>query len=129
MFLARDLEPDAVTKSLGLAPTRAWRRGNRKPVGRAKHTYGGWQRVVPASVERRPIESQLAYWVRTIQSRRSAVRRLSKQGAQCILDVFVISEDFAAALLDPKLLAAVAELGFELHLSFHAYDREKRRAS
>jgi hypothetical protein len=127
MILGRDLDPDTVSRKLKLVARRSWRRGDRKIIGDSRHKYGGWQRVVPDSVGHRPLVTQLAYWARLLGPRKRELREMSRAGYQCILDIFVLAEEGAVALIEPKLLRAVASLGLELHVSFEVYDRETRR--
>ena len=129
MILGDDLDPDEVSDRLGLAPSQAWRKGERhsfaKPDGSklefmSKHRGGGWKRFIGAGQEKLPLEAQLEFWHRKLRSRIAALSSFRSKGWDCVLDLFVTTDETASIIFSADLQSQISELGVELRISIWA---------
>ncbi len=84
------LDPDEVTRDLGVSPDKVWRRGERKsyalPDGSVRtfasiNERSGWKRFIADDLLNTPLSDQINHWLAFIQPRETALRRLYDDGA------------------------------------------------
>jgi hypothetical protein len=120
MILGLDLKPGEVSKLLRMRPNQSWRKEYRKLSGE-KHQWSGWKKSMPASLQSKNLDSQLAYWCRKLKGRGSAIRRLSTPRNNCVLRCFVITHETASIIIGKQLQQALARTGLVIELAISAY--------
>lgn len=131
IVLGDHLEPELVTRSLGVFPDQAWRRGERPiiktPSGRfIPHPmiseWGGWKRFLPENLISEPIECQLAYWVETLEPKAAAIREMIAAGHTIKIDIFFSSSDCQVIELPSGLLRTLGELGIDVVINVYPHN-------
>jgi hypothetical protein len=129
MILGEDLDPDMVSRELGLTPSQAWRKGEKKSYLRAngtthrfesRHEWGGWKLFLDPEHKNDPVEAQLEYWSELLGPRLNSITQLKSKGFECLLNIFVTSGETVCIVIPDQLQKSVASLGLDLHLSFIA---------
>jgi len=122
MFLGDDLIPTDVTNLLALRPNQSWKRDDVKSFGSSSHKYkwGGWKKYLPKSLHEKTLDVQVAYWARTLASKKTPIRKISKSSALCALDCFITTSATASIIIPVELQKSIAALGLELQVSFWA---------
>jgi hypothetical protein len=132
-LLGEGLEPDDVTMRLSIEPSQAWRQGERKAYTRAdgtrrvldsKHEWGGWKAFAPLDVLALPLEEQLAYWVTTLESKRSALRGMVQAGCSVGLDCCAVASEPESITLSPELLESLGTLGLDVTVTYYPHRGE-----
>src|SRR5436309_1007561 len=90
IVVGADLDPDEVTKALGLEAHRSWRRGERqafvRPDGSIQrfdsvHERGGWKHFLPTRYkENRPLDEQFWLWLARLRGLAAAIKTLTARG-------------------------------------------------
>lgn len=122
MILGEKMEPDSVSTLLRLRPNKSWRRGTQSAISGNAHQWSGWKKFAPPSIQEKRLETQLAYWVKTLDKNKDALRKLVRAGSYCALDCFITTEATASIIVEPKMQRAVSLLGLDLRLSFFAHN-------
>lgn len=79
--MSEHLQPDLVTSSLGLEPTRTQRRGDvRSPRSARTHAYSGWFLESAAHVDSRDARRHLDWLLVQLQGASVAIQALKAQG-------------------------------------------------
>jgi hypothetical protein len=125
IVVGADLDPEEVTKALGLAAHQSWRRGERKafvrPDGSIRrfdsvHEEGGWKHFLPARhQENRPLHDQFRLWLARLRGLAEAIKTLTARGWEVELDCFAIGSE--VLVLSNRELRELAELGVGLALT------------
>jgi hypothetical protein len=128
IVLGDDLEPDFVTRALGMFPDQAWRRGERPTTktssGRliahpAVAEWGGWKRFLPEALKGELLEIQLQHWVETLAANVDRIRELLTTGHTVTIDVYFSASEPKLIELKAHLLLALGQLGVDVDL--HVY--------
>jgi hypothetical protein len=119
VITGESLDPDDVSRNLGLDPDQAWRKGDTKQFGERVHRYphGGWKRYLPESFRNQPFEDQLAYWASLLGDHLMVFREIEHQGHDCVLSCFITTDETASIVVPPELQCALASLGLNIELS------------
>ena len=121
LILGDELDPAFVSRSLGLRPSRSWRRGEQKRVMglafESKYSWGGWKKFLPPSQRHKELPGQLRYWMRTLRGRAPAFAQLTSSGLYCSLDCFLTTDATASLILPPDLQRSLSSLGLDLRFS------------
>ena len=120
MILGENLDPQSVSRSLRLRPTKAWRQGEPKTHGSSTYEWGGWKKSLPNAQLIQPLNRQLAFWVKALTGRNQAIAKLTRDGNSCALSCYIGSSGTASIVISPVLQKNIAGLGLELQLSFFA---------
>ena len=124
------IEPGALTKSLGLKPSNAWRAGEprRTPTGRplrGNNRSSFWTaRLIQkrfATTPARSLETALAAQVRRLKKHRALLRRIQEGGGRTELFVGIFGENgfnFGGEL-DTELLSGLSDLGLSIGLDIY----------
>jgi hypothetical protein len=125
IVVGADLDPDEVTKALGLEAHKSWRRGERKawvrPDGSIQrfdsvHERGGWKHFLPPRYkENRPLHEQFHRWLARLRGLAEAIKTLTARGWEVELDCFATGSE--ALVLTNGDLRELAELGVGLALT------------
>lgn len=122
MILGETLDPNVVTKLLGMRPNQQWRRGDKKSFKRkdgsvlqfdSRHEWGGWKKWSSAAERKKELPLLLEHWCRKLTAKKKALARVHTSGSEIFLDCFVVggSSEFT---LPPLLLAKLAGLYHQL---------------
>lgn len=128
IVVGEDLDPDFVTKALGMFPDQAWRRGNR-PITKTSSgrfishpsvaEWGGWKRFLPEKLNGELLEIQLEHWVETLEPKADRIRELLATGHTVTIDVYFCASEPEVIELKSHLLLAFGQLGVDVDL--HVY--------
>jgi hypothetical protein len=120
MILGEDLDPAVVSRLLKLRPNRSWQRGAPKTLTGPVHAWGGWKKFPPMSVQAKSLDAQLRYWVRTLNARTGALRKLGSLDHYCALDCYISTDATASIIVNPDLQRGISSLGLDLRISVFA---------
>jgi len=120
IITGRELDPEVVTRVLGMKPDAAWRRGD--AIGSlsapARAREGGWKKLAARSRRSPYLEPQLAAWASALRPKASLIRRLTARGYYCRLSWFAASNETVSLMLPVTLQRSLAALGLAWELSF-----------
>jgi hypothetical protein len=91
-----DLCPDALSELLGIAPSRSWKRGDRKLFkgeGEFLYKWGGWKLFQPTEMDEKGIDEQLNFWASFISQRSNAMRGLAEDSFDIVLDCYISTQE------------------------------------
>jgi hypothetical protein len=119
LITGRDLDPDLVSKTLGIRPSQSWRRGDTigSSSSPAKAKNGGWKKFVAVAKRNAYLESQLSWWASTLRSKVKAIRKVNALGYNCRLSIFAASDATVSVVVPVSLQRALASLGLPWELS------------
>jgi hypothetical protein len=121
-FFSPDLNPDFITKNLGLKPDRQWKKGDKqesKPLKtKSKQKLGGWKKAIPNKCDNKCLEDQLAYWHSELHNKKKQLLAFKEKGYYCCFDCFITTDDTASILFDETLLKKIADLGIDIRLRY-----------
>jgi hypothetical protein len=119
---ADDLDPDALTRELGIAPTRAFVRGTQR--GRSQpSSHGAWLLEVRGEAPREPDHVLRELLSRLAVDSTTWARILATHRVRITLGVHVCGWTRGFALLPPVLLR-LAELGVEVGFDIYAHGED-----
>ena len=120
MILADNGDPDHVTKSLSLSPSSSWTKDH-------KHKWAGWKKYLPKTLERKPLEEQLSYWVRKLIKKRRSVSALIAKGYYCAMDIYISTDATASIILCNDLMNQTTQLGLDLRISIFSDNKKQTK--
>ena len=111
-----DVDPDAVTNLLGLAPTSVGRRGELRPSGRRLHDFNMWHLEFHAAplVDGREHANAIATLIGQLKGREHLFAELAKTvrpESVPIYGGFYVSDEQQGVWLDPDQMAVLAACG------------------
>ena len=127
MVVAEDLEPELVTKAVGIFPSRSWRVGEhadvRKVSGEPMATarpaeWGCWKAFVPTHLENEPLERLLEHWQVLLTPRKSYLAELSERGWELVIDCYLATATTELVELPAATLRAFGEIGVGIDIHF-----------
>ena len=113
LIRGRSLDPDELTRLLGLKPTRTWKRGESIIVAgrtvRKRRADSGWHFWSTPEQRRRTMDWLIARWTRILSAKDNALRQIHAAGWTISLDCCVArkSEAFRLSPRFSKRLAAL----------------------
>ncbi len=110
LVLGEDLEPDTVSKELGISASQSWR-----PDG--SHQWGGWKKRIADEHRNAPLETQIEFWCDLLLDRTPGISKLKSRGHYCALDLCVITDSTASIIIPESLQKKLAELELEIRFS------------
>ena len=115
-----ELDPDEVTKSLGLIPNQAWKKNQKRmfPSGN-EHIYkwGGWKLFIADEKRELYLEEQLEHWYKLLKTKRKQLCYLANQGYWVRFDCYVSTDATASICFDLNLQRKIIKLGVDLTFS------------
>jgi hypothetical protein len=127
MILGGDLNPDLVSKMLGMFPTRSWRAGElpdmrvdnqkRLPPNRLPE-WSCWKAFTPERLINERLEFQLQYWAETLTPKSSALLHFVQFGWEIVLDCYFATAQTELLELPASLLRTLGELHVNLDIHF-----------
>jgi hypothetical protein len=123
-----DLDPDRVTKLLGIKPDIAWRRGDRKliagPDGKVRsvedvHKRGCWCAAIDAQHRQWDVSEQLEHWRKRLTRSRAGLQTLNSEGYEMYIDCHISEGPVVRVDLSATFLRELGILGIGLKLSFY----------
>jgi hypothetical protein len=130
MILGNDLDPDLVSRSLGLNPDKAWRKGERKFFKKDDGTTryfdsyyqgGGWKCFTNKNWLCQSLEEELEAWSEILSAREQAIIDLQGLGYNFTLDCCVVSTGSEVIRLWPELQRALGNLNVEIDITFYTH--------
>lgn len=122
-----DLDPEAITRLMGLRPTHSHRRGDARPSGLpTPYSQGVWHLQSDIGSQA-SLEEHLEWVISRLAEREAVLREISLLGLEVDLFVGVLADDSNVGFsVSPKPLAEFARLGVALDFDvyFVGQDRE-----
>ncbi len=122
IIVGEDLDPEEVTKALGMEAHQSWRQGERRaflrPDGSIRHfdsvhEEGGWKHFLPDRYKKnRPLHEQFYLWLARLRELAEALKTLTARGWEVELDCFATGSE--VLVLSNSELRELAELGVGL---------------
>jgi hypothetical protein len=123
LVLGDDLDPDHVTRLLGIFPDRAWRRGEhnsfRDARGETRYlesvaAWGGWKKFVPDEVRNKSLEMQMYHWCSVLETKSERIAELVASGQSVAIDCYM--QVFGDDLIEfsAPLVREIATLGVDV---------------
>ncbi len=127
VFCNGDVDPDIVTKAIGLEPTFVQRLGEPLQystgyVAPSSH-IGTWELELPNFVSGASVEEQIEQWVQILKPKADALRQLTEMGYGPYLDCRYAPGDLSVCV-EPELLKALGELNVALSIWLSYENRE-----
>lgn len=122
-------DPGEVTRLLGMRPSKAWRKGERRSyrdrdgVRRyfmSVNEWSGWKKWPTDRQAEASIERQLARWVARLRPKVVALRSLRRRGISMELDCCIIASRSIRTELPADLVASIGKLGLALEITWYA---------
>ena len=122
--MGADLDPDVVTRVLGMNPHQWWRPGELKSftrpdgstrVFKSRYEDGGWKHFIPKCHENLPLREQLLLWIARLRGLAGGIRSLKACGWEVELDGFAAGSE--VLMLSNEELHQLAGLGVDLALT------------
>src|SRR5690242_8187633 len=125
MVLGNDLEPELVSKALGLRPSDCWRRGEKQrgilPNGKtlqfkSVYKWGGWKFHYQSARTDEALVRKMMSVATQLGERKRQIRALTRSGQQ----IFLISlvQNTSRIIIPPELHGLLAGLGIHLQIDF-----------
>lgn len=110
-----NLDPAAVTKLLGVKPTRSHRKGDEHPRRKILYDTGAWT-LSSGEVRLDPSYGEKAFerWLVTVPARGEAFRKLSRRYRVTLRIVLYAQAYNSEFYLSPKVLAMLAKRGIRV---------------
>jgi hypothetical protein len=127
-------DPRDITHRLGMRPSQAWRKGERKSYRGSDgvvrqfasvHGWSGWKKWPTERVAEASLERQLNRWVARLRPKLSALRRLQRRGISMELNCCVIGPGSVGTHLPADLLDSIGKLGVDLGITWYASPRRR----
>ena len=125
MALADDLDPERVSKALGLRPHTCWRKGEKQRFVsksgrthwfRSTHKWGGWKFRFPSPMNERTLIRKVATIATNLSKRKTQLRALVKSGHALYLVSLI--QDTSSLIIPPELHDLLGSLGIHLQIDF-----------
>jgi hypothetical protein len=126
ILIGNELDPEAVTRELGMQPDQFWRKGDlatQGPSGRPRKSpmpWSGWKKFASPEVARLTLEEQLHAWLGILEPWGARLRDLADSGVRIELNCFSASSD--GFRLDRGMIAKLHAWGIELDCTFSCND-------
>jgi Domain of unknown function (DUF4279) len=124
IITGRSLDPESVTRALGLKPAQSWRVGELKRAGnlqfKTRYEEGGWKSFLTGHAKRAGLEVQLKRWVSILRPNAKSLRRLRSQGNSCRLVWFAATDATVSLVISSELLSDLARLALDWEISLFA---------
>jgi hypothetical protein len=129
MVWGGDPDPQGITRSLRMRPSRSWRKGERQSYKsnggsthefKSIHQWSGWKRWLSDRERRRPVERQVQLWVSRLRPHAAALRRLRSRGINVEINCCVIWDTSVSVRLSHELISSLAVLGVDLDIKWYA---------
>jgi hypothetical protein len=117
----KTLDPELVTRSLGITPSDSWRPGEVVEVAARSftklHEEGGWKYHFDHEKKDASIEFQLETWTHILRDKVRALKYLRSQGNYCRLSWFAASSGTVSIVIPTELQLELASLGLDWEIS------------
>lgn len=123
-----DLDPEFVSATLSLSPSRAWKKGDKriyKSGGEHVSAWGGWQLVQKKEHLPLILEKQIETWLDLLSSKAEGVKSLQSAGLWVSLSCYVSVSNSATLELLPEMLAKLGNLGIILDWNIFSHPEDR----
>ena len=127
--LGNDLDPERVSKAMGLRPSQSWRRGDRKGFVsrdgknhwfRSKHKWGGWKVFFQSPKTESALIQKMTAVAKRLSKRKAKLCALAEDGHMIYLISLV--QDVSSIVIPPSLHKRLGELHIHLQIDFWPQD-------
>jgi len=116
-IVADDLEPDLITNTLELIPSKSWQRGQKRPSGRV-YDFGGWKLYQDHQWDSFPLDTQIGLWIEKLAPRKSQLETITSQGFDVDLVCFATHESSLFLKITHERIEQLSELHVNLIFEF-----------
>jgi uncharacterized protein DUF4279 len=125
----RDLDPEKVSRELGIAASEGWKRGEPKSATDRRPViarYGGWLLRTPKEMSSRDAECHLTWLLDRVGPRRDLLHRLQAAGCETSISCFWVSRpSHGGVTLAAQVLERLAGMGLELEFDVFFQQEEE----
>ena len=131
LIFGGEFEPDEVSKHLGLAPWRSWRKGERKSyVGKdgstilfdSFHEWSGWKHNLLEELSSQPLEAQLEAWCELLRSRKRGLKLVRNMVEKIHLDCCIVCSSTTSFILSPLVQKTFSQLDVSLAVTYYTHE-------
>ncbi len=131
LIFGGEFEPSEVSKHLGLAPWRSWRKGEKKSYVREDGTtilfdssneWSGWKHKLPEELSLQPLEAQLEAWCELLRPRKNGLKLVRGMVEKIHLDCCIVCSSTTRLIVTPLIQETLAQLDVSLAVTY--YTRE-----
>ena len=123
-----DLDPDAVTQSLGLPPSASHRRGDvRNPKRPIPYKGGAWFLTSEGAVQSRDVRYHIDWLLERVESKSSAFEQLRAKGCRLVMSCYWLSaHGHGGPMVEPEAMRRLAEFGLQLAFDVYFHGEDSR---
>ena len=131
LIFGGEFEPSEVSKHLGLAPWRSWRKGERKSYVRKDGTtilfdsfneWSGWKHKLREELSSQPLEAQLEAWCELLRPRQSGLKLVRDMVEKIHLDCCIVCSSTTCFIVSPLVQETLAQLDVSLAVTYHTHE-------
>ena len=112
-----DLDPETVTRQLGIQPTWAWRKGELRAKAKVIARIGIWG-LNTEFIQSRDVRRHIDWLIDQVAAKKAYLQQLQAQGYRIDVFCFWLSNGQGGPTISPKNMRGLAELGIELGFDF-----------
>jgi len=112
-----NLDPEAISRQLGIQPTWAWRKGELRGARKIPSRVGIWG-LSTEFMQSRDIRRHLDWLIEQLVGKEEYLKQLQKQGYRMDVFCYWVSNGQGGPTVSPKNMRGLANLGIELGFDF-----------
>lgn len=121
--IAGDFDPQEITSRAGIAPTKAWRRGEIAPRTNRERRFSRWS-LFSRLPRDRALEDHVADVLAQLVPRAGAFRALSQEYGGCMQLVGYFNGHYPGLHFDARTVVALADLYLQVDFDFYGLDHD-----
>ncbi len=133
IITADDLDPERVTRLLGITPQQSWKKGelqlsprkqsemrdNVIPLNQSRYPWGGWKFFSDPSLKEAEIEDHIRYWCDLLLPKVDSLQTLVEQECRVEINCCIIG-DCEGVEFEPEILSVLGQLHTFVSITFYA---------
>jgi hypothetical protein len=131
LIFGGEFEPSDVSKHLGLAPWRSWRKGEKQSYVRkdgstilfdSLNEWSGWKHKLPEELSLLPLETQLEAWCELLGARKQGLKLVRNMVENIHLDCCIVCSSTTRFIISPLIQGALAQLEVSLAVTYYTHE-------
>lgn len=131
LIFGGEFEPREVSKHLGLAAWRSWRKGERKSYVRkdgstilfdSSHNWSGWKHKLSEELSSQPLEAQLEAWCELLRTRKRGLKLVRNMVEKIHLDCCIVCSSTTCFIVSPLVQETLAQLDVSLAVTYYTHE-------